>query len=111
MEPNTLKIAASKCFDAINKCIQLRNKEAVICKHLVVITKEDLNLERVTVKTMDKVTGVMRSYGVKNARYQKGASRFYGVVCLDTAVLVPGMIPLTDIDEPVTYIDELMNKP
>lgn len=103
MESNILKVVSNKCFKAINDCIILRNKEGIICNVSVVITLEELERERVTVKLMDQITGVMKSYGVKHARYQQGTMRFFGVVNLESAVITPGNIPLTKLDEPLVY--------
>lgn len=110
MEINILKTVSNKCFTIINQAILCRNNEAVICNHGVIITLDDLGRDCVTVKLMDQVTGIMRSYGVKNARYQKDSRRFFGVVSLESAAISPGNIPLKELHVPITYSNVMVTK-
>lgn len=106
MEPNITKITCEMCFAAVNQCIILRNTERLICNIAVIITKEDLGAKRITTKMMDKVTGIMKNHGVKNARYQKDSQRFFGIINLQHAVIQSGNIPLRAVDGPLTYTND-----
>lgn len=101
MEVHIIKIVSDKCHSVIDKCIEIRNTHGKIIKHGVVITKQDLGKDRITVKMMDQVTGLMKQFGVKHARYQKESMRFYGEVDLTTAVFTINNIPLNTKDVPL----------
>ena len=111
MDIDIIKTVSNKCVEIVNDCIHHRNVNGIVCNHGVVISLDELKRDRATVQLMNQVTGLMKSYGVKNARYQKDSRRFFGVVRLDTAVLTPGNIPLVNRTEPIVYVNDTVIQP
>lgn len=105
METNIIDIVSKKCFASINEAIQHRNRTGIVCNHGVVISVDDLGREQIPVKLMDQITGLMRQYGIKNARYQKENKRFFGVTRLGNVIITPGNIPLLPRSEPDIHSD------
>lgn len=79
MEVNTIKLVSDKCFGAIDKCAQIDGESP---KHVrkVAIYKHELEVNTMTQKLMDEVTGLMKSFGIQYARYQRNSQRFFGLV-------------------------------
>lgn len=82
MERDVIKTVSNKCFGTIDKCVsklgRLREKD-----YRVIITKADLDKTDISQELIDEVTGLMKSFGIKHARYQRLSQRFLGIVSQD----------------------------